>query len=78
MRIPDDIRIVGFDNLSSSRMLPVPLTTISQPIDQMASEAVSLIADRLSNPQRPAREIMLTESLVVRQSSCAMQKPSDG
>lgn len=76
MRIPDDIRIVGFDDLPSSRMLPVPLTTIYQPIDQMASEAVSLLADRLSNPQRPAREIMLTESLVVRQSSCAMQKPS--
>ncbi len=75
MRIPDDIRIVGFDDLSSSGMLPVPLTTISQPIDEMASEAVSLIADRLSNPRRPAREIMLTESLVVRQSSGAIQKP---
>lgn len=71
-RIPEDIKLVGFDDLPSSQMLPVPLTTICQPVDLIASEAVYALSDRLNSPDRPIREIMLSEKLIIRQS-CGAQ-----
>ncbi len=71
IRIPEDVRLVGFDDLPSSQMLSVPLTTICQPVDLIASEAVYTISERLNAPDRPAREIMLHEKLIIRQSSGA-------
>jgi DNA-binding LacI/PurR family transcriptional regulator len=68
IRIPEDIKLVGFDDLPSSQMLPIPLTTICQPAAMIASEAVYALADRLSAPDRPVREIMLPEKLIIRQS----------
>jgi DNA-binding LacI/PurR family transcriptional regulator len=67
-RIPEDVKLVGFDDLPSSQMLPVPLTTICQPVAAIASEAVFALSDRINSPERPVREIMLSEKLIIRQS----------
>lgn len=67
-KIPDDIRIVGFDDLPFISYLPVPLTTVRQPADTLAREAVRMLIDRIQNPDLPARDITVATELIVRDS----------
>ncbi len=68
MRIPQDIKIVGFDDLPFISYLPVPLTTVRQPINALAAEAVRTLLDRIANPDKPARRITVAAELIVRKS----------
>ncbi len=67
-KIPDDIRIVGFDDLAFISYLPVQLTTVRQPSDTLAREAVRTLIDRIQNPDLPARDITVATQLIVRDS----------
>ncbi len=66
--IPDDVRLVGFDDLPFIAYLPVPLTTVRQPAESLAREAVRTLIDRLKHPEQPARDIILATDLIVRES----------
>ncbi len=68
VRVPEDVRIVGFDDMEQNRHLPVGLTTMRQPCRQLGIEATQLMFDRLASPDRPPREITLTCDLIVRES----------
>jgi DNA-binding LacI/PurR family transcriptional regulator len=68
MRIPDDIRIAGIDDVRYAELLPVPLTTLHQPCRDIGATAIATMLDRISNPHLPARSILLNGNLVVRQS----------
>jgi GntR family transcriptional regulator, arabinose operon transcriptional repressor len=68
IRIPDDVRLVGIDDVSCAGVLPVPLTTLRQPSRDIGVAAVAALAERVSNPDLPPRDILLHGSLVVRQS----------
>ena len=63
-----DVAVVGFDNLSDSALWRPPLTTVSSPVREIASEAVSLIVKRLHNPYAKAKRVTITPSLVIRRS----------
>jgi DNA-binding LacI/PurR family transcriptional regulator len=69
LRVPDDVRIVGIDDVNYASMLPVPLTTVKQPIEQIGDTALQLMLERIRYPHRPTREILLDGKLVVRESS---------
>lgn len=69
IRVPNDVRIVGFDDLPLNEYLAVPLTTIRQPIEALAYEAVRTMIDRIEHPELPARDIMVHTDLIIRQSS---------
>jgi len=69
IRVPDDIRLIGFDNLKYAELLTVPLTTISQPYREMARNALRAMLCRLADPTLPATSLLSCPSLVVR-SSC--------
>lgn len=61
-RIPEDIKIVGFDNLPLSRVLTPTLTTINVPKKEMGAEAVYRLSFRLKNNKAPyAKTVMATE-----------------
>jgi DNA-binding LacI/PurR family transcriptional regulator len=68
VRVPEDIRIVGFDDLPIDESLPVPLTTIRQNPSALAYEAIRTMIDRIHQPDMPARNIMVRTELVVRKS----------
>ena len=68
LKIPDDIRIVGFDDEPFGIYLSVPLTTIQQPATALGVEAMRVLSSRIQDMNMPAREVMLKTSLVVRQS----------
>jgi GntR family transcriptional regulator, arabinose operon transcriptional repressor len=73
LRIPDDIRIAGIDDVRYAELLPVPLTTLHQPCRDIGATAIATMLDRISHPHLPARSVLLNGSLVVRQS-CGARK----
>ena len=68
--VPDDIAIVGFDNVSSSAYCSPPLTTVNQFSFEQGKKAVSLLLERIeSSSRRAPREELFACELVVRESS---------
>ncbi|MEN8127948.1 MAG: substrate-binding domain-containing protein [Planctomycetota bacterium] len=68
IRIPEQIRVVGFDGEPFTEYLPVPLTTVCQPAEAIGSEAFRLMKSRIDNPQMPVQTVTLETELIVRQS----------
>jgi len=68
LRIPEDLSVIGFDNVPESALANPPLTTIQQPIQQMGAEAVRMLIDLIDGTER-APHLRLPTSLVER-SSC--------
>lgn len=66
--IPDDISVVGFDGIEESDYYNPRLTTIRQPVDQMAQHAIEFIFDMIDKKRKPENIVMPAE-LVIRESS---------
>jgi DNA-binding LacI/PurR family transcriptional regulator len=66
--VPENVRLVGIDDLDYASLLPVPLTTLRQPTREIGAAAFSVMLDRVSRPDTPARDILLQTQLVVRRS----------
>jgi LacI family transcriptional regulator len=72
-RVPQDIRLAGFDNVRYATLLAQPLTTIHQPCREIAVAAMRAMLDRIAEPSLPPRSQLLTPSLVVRETCGAYQ-----
>lgn len=68
VRVPEDVRMVGINDVKYARFLPVPLTTLHQPCREIGFGAMAAMLDRLERPETPARDILYDCELVVRQS----------
>lgn len=69
LRIPEDVSIVGFDDVGAARWPSYSLTTFSQPVGPMVDEAVNILVELISDPDKPARQTVLPGELVVRNSA---------
>jgi Transcriptional regulators len=69
IKVPEQISIIGFDDIPVSRYLPIPLTTVSQPIKDIARESVGLLIDRIKNPEKPSITKKLKTNLIIRKST---------
>jgi LacI family transcriptional regulator len=70
-RVPEDIALVGFDDIPLASQTMPPLTTIRQQILQMGALASQMLLDLLDNPGSPPVQKILPTELVVRESSGA-------
>ncbi|MGO8888416.1 MAG: LacI family DNA-binding transcriptional regulator [Streptosporangiaceae bacterium] len=78
-RIPDDLSVVGFDDLPMSGWVSPPLTTIVQPLAQMAAMATRTILALLDGrTDTSSNRVELTTSLVVRASTAPPRKKAGG
>lgn len=68
-KIPQDVSIVGYDDISFSEMLEVPLTTIRQPINKAGRAAVSFLIDHIEHQISIGSDTMYKPVLVVREST---------
>jgi GntR family transcriptional regulator of arabinose operon len=69
VRIPEDVRMVGINDVKYASFLPVPLTTLRQPCQDLGAAAMSVMLDRIqSGSGGPARDVLLDCALIVRQS----------
>ncbi len=68
-RVPEDISIIGFDNIFYASAFGPSLTTIVQPITAIGQECVALLLERLQHPEKAPTHTMLPVELIER-SSC--------
>jgi GntR family transcriptional regulator, arabinose operon transcriptional repressor len=73
IRVPDDVGLVGFDDVLVAQYASVPLTTIHQPVDRIGKWAVDLVNYRITH-QDTGNRITLKPTLVVRESCGARRK----
>jgi len=69
LRIPEDIAVIGFDDLPLTAQQKPPLTTIHQPIHQMGYLAVETLLKVMDNPDGEVFQTIIRPSLVTRQST---------
>ncbi|MGO9438701.1 MAG: substrate-binding domain-containing protein [Terracidiphilus sp.] len=68
VRIPEDVRIVGMDDVKYAGFLPVPLTTVHQDCAGIGALAMATMLERLEHPELPVRDVLAPIKLVVRRS----------
>lgn len=68
LRVPQDVAVVGFDDAPWAEWLHPPLTTVAQPAYELGATAARLLLERLQEPRRPTRSVVLETRLVVRAS----------
>ena len=68
---PDDISVVGFNDMPFLDKLRPPLTTVAVPHHQVGVEAARMLLESIKEPERPPRSVLLPLSLVVRASTAA-------
>jgi len=69
LRVPEDVRVAGFDDLKFAHLAQVPLTTMHQPCREIGEVALSAMLSRLANPGLPPRNLTVVAGLQVRRSS---------
>ena len=69
IRVPEELSVIGFDNVEASRMTHPTITTIAQPGFQMGQQACSILVEKISNPELPQRHIQLNTELIIREST---------
>lgn len=69
LRVPDDLSVVGFDDIPEASFFRPPLTTIRQDFNQLGDTGVRYLLERIGNPDAPTKQHILYPDLVVRQST---------
>lgn len=68
INVPDDISVVGFDDILQAAFIHPPLTTVRQPLRQMGRVAAHTLLEHIKDPKRPTRRIELATQLIIRDS----------
>ena len=69
LRIPEDLSVVGFDDIQTAALLSPALTTVKQPLQDMARASVRMIVEALTTGDVLQPHIIMPTSLVVRNST---------
>jgi len=70
LRIPNDISVVGFDDIAAASYVQPPLTTVAYPKRQMGRAGIEMLLERLSSEEKmPTGTLKLPVELVVRAST---------
>jgi DNA-binding LacI/PurR family transcriptional regulator len=69
LNAPSDVSIVGFDDMPWQVAMQPPLTCIAQPTYDIGATAARLLLERIAEPSRPVRRVVLETALIVRASS---------
>lgn len=74
LKVPDDVSVIGFDDMQWSRWPMFELTTIHQPLQQLGMIAVDLLIRRLNEPQRVICNTILDVSVVERGTTRPLER----
>lgn len=76
LSIPDDLSVLGFDNLDVSAHLEPPLTTLAQPFTQIGQAAANILLRRIDGDSTYFQQVTLPTELVIRQSCRPLAVPA--
>jgi LacI family transcriptional regulator len=74
LRCPEDVSVIGFDNLDLAEMTNPSLSSVSQPGYQLGMTAAQILLDRVSGDTGPPKHYMLETVLVLRESVISPDK----
>jgi LacI family xylobiose transport system transcriptional regulator len=74
----EDVSVVGFDDLPIARWVSPPLTTIRQPLIEMAEAAAELVVGLARGEEPPQMRVELATELIVRESTAPPASLGDG
>jgi LacI family transcriptional regulator len=77
LRVPDDVSIVGFDDIPQASLVRPALTTINQPLEKMGRVATQILLDLLKHPEKEAERIELPTELIIRDSCSTSNKNAE-
>jgi GntR family transcriptional regulator of arabinose operon len=77
LKVPQDLSVIGYDNLDVTAHLEPPLTTISQPFSSIGQVAADLLLRRIKGERGYFEQITLRPELVVRESCAAFEPHSE-
>jgi DNA-binding LacI/PurR family transcriptional regulator len=69
IRVPEQVRVAGIDDVKYAQLLQTPLTTIHQPCLEIGSTALLAMLDRVAHPAKPARDFIVNFQLIIRKST---------
>jgi len=69
LRIPEDISIVGYDGTFLTEAFDPELTTVRQPTEEIATEAIRLLTSAIADPEKVSRKVVLPPQLLIRAST---------
>jgi LacI family transcriptional regulator len=78
LRIPEDIALIGYDDIDFAVSAVVPLSSIRQPTEALGRTAIELLAEELESDNPRHRAVIFTPELVVRQSTGPAEGSSAG
>lgn len=74
LKVPDNVAVVGYDDIAIASVTRPRLTTVAQPKYEMGAIACTLLIERLKNSNKPHQSIVLAPQLVIRESSVVMTR----
>jgi LacI family transcriptional regulator len=74
--VPGDLSVVGFDDIALADVSVPRLTTVHQPLDELADRVVERLVTRLTRPQSAPRRALVAPTLVVRESTAVPRRTS--
>ena len=77
LSIPEDVGVVGFDDLSVASSLTPPLTTVQYRIATMADMAITLLLTKIKTPSAPYDNYYIEPNLIIRKSAALSGKGKD-
>jgi len=78
LRIPNDVSVLGFDDIPQAAHVHPPLTTVRQPLEEMGRQATCMLLEHIKDPLRPPKRVELPTELVLRQSCCVEKSKTGG
>jgi len=69
IRVPEEIAIIGFDDIDFASAAVVPLSSVRQPSQLMGETALRILLTEIGDPDRPAQQVVFEPELVVRAST---------
>ena len=74
LSVPEDVSVVGFDDIHIAGYLNPPLTTIAQPMAELGRVAAELLLQRMQDRTLPPRRVMLRNRLMIRRTTANAPK----
>ena len=75
LRLPEDLSVVGFDDVPMAKYLDPPLTTCGQDTDAIGDQAIRMLLDLIAGRETPAPVVL--DTVLVERLSCAPKVACD-
>lgn len=71
IRVPEEVSVIGFDNIDFSKYVKIPLTTVQMPAYEIGKAAANLLIKRIVNSSARSKEKLILNHKLIERNSCA-------